>query len=61
MSLLGQLVDLFNERYGAELGDDDALEVITDVRDNVRDATPTSLTRPTPTLARTSCASATTC
>jgi len=40
MSKLGELVDLFNERYGADLGDSDALKVVTDVRDAVRDANP---------------------
>jgi hypothetical protein len=33
MSKLGELVKLFNERYGAELGDADALKVVSDVRD----------------------------
>ena len=40
MSKLGELVELFNERYGAELGDADALKVVTDVRDAVRDTNP---------------------
>jgi hypothetical protein len=40
MSLLGELVDLFNERYGAELGEVDALKVMTNVRDSVRDENP---------------------
>ena len=40
MSLLGELVELFNERYGAELGEVDALKVMTDVRDSVRDENP---------------------
>jgi len=40
MSKLGELVELFNERYGAELGDTDALKVVTDVRDAVRDTNP---------------------
>jgi type I restriction enzyme, R subunit len=40
MSLLGELVDLFNERYGAELGEVGALKVMTDVRDNVREENP---------------------
>ena len=40
MSQLGELVELFNERYGAELGDADALKVVTDVRDAVRDTNP---------------------
>lgn len=40
MSLLGELVELFNDRYGAELGDTDALKVVSDVRDSVRDANP---------------------
>jgi type I restriction enzyme, R subunit len=61
MSLLGELVDLFNERYGAELGDVDALKVMTDVRDSVRDENPTSPTRPKPTPAMTSYANVTTC
>ena len=38
--LLGELVELFNERYGAELGEVDALKVMTDVRDSVRDENP---------------------
>ena len=40
MSKLGELVELFNERYGAELGDTDALKVVTDVRDAVRNTNP---------------------
>src|SRR5450755_3981025 len=40
MSKLGELVELFNERYGAKLGDTDALKVVTDVRDAVRDTNP---------------------
>jgi hypothetical protein len=40
MSKLGELVELFNERYGAELGDTDALKVVTDVRNAVRDTNP---------------------
>ena len=40
MSKLGELVELFNERYGAELGDTDALKVVSDVRDAVRDTNP---------------------
>ncbi len=40
MSVLGELVELFNERYGGELGDADALKVVTDVRDAVRDTNP---------------------
>ncbi len=34
---LGELVEVFNERYGAELGDADALKVLVEVRDSVRD------------------------
>jgi len=33
---LAELVETFNARYGAELGDADALKVLEDVRDNVR-------------------------
>lgn len=33
---LGELVEVFNDRYGAELGDTDALRVLTEVRDNVQ-------------------------
>ena len=40
MSMLVELVELFNERYGAELEDADALKVVTDVRDAVRDTNP---------------------
>lgn len=40
MGLLGELVELFNERYGKELSDSDALRVLTDVRDNVAAANP---------------------
>ncbi|MGO9956646.1 MAG: type I restriction endonuclease subunit R [Solirubrobacteraceae bacterium] len=40
MSQLGELVEQFNERYGAELGDADALKVVTDVRDAVRNTNP---------------------
>ncbi len=40
MGELGQLVELFNERYGAELGPDDALAVVTALRDTVHDANP---------------------
>jgi type I restriction enzyme R subunit len=40
MSELGVLVELFNERYGVDLGDTDALKVVTDVRDAVRDGNP---------------------
>ena len=40
MSKLGELVELFNDRYGAELGDADALQVITDVRDAVAENNP---------------------
>lgn len=40
MSKLGELVELFNERYAGELGDADALRVVTDVRDTVRDSHP---------------------
>jgi type I restriction enzyme, R subunit len=40
MSQLGELVELFNERYGVELGDADALKVVTDVRDAVRNTNP---------------------
>jgi type I restriction enzyme R subunit len=40
MSQLGQVVELFNERYGAELGPDDALAVATEVRDAVQAANP---------------------
>ncbi|MHB8657730.1 MAG: type I restriction endonuclease subunit R [Solirubrobacteraceae bacterium] len=40
MSKLGELVELFNERYGGELGDADALKVVTDVRDAVRETNP---------------------
>ena len=40
MSELGQLVELFNERYGAELGPDDALAVVSAIRDTVHDANP---------------------
>jgi type I restriction enzyme R subunit len=32
---LGELVELFNSRYGRELGPTDALQVFSDVRDNV--------------------------
>jgi type I restriction enzyme R subunit len=34
-TLLGELVELFNTRYGAELGPEDALRVVTEVRDRV--------------------------
>ncbi|MBA3421108.1 MAG: type I restriction endonuclease subunit R [Thermoleophilaceae bacterium] len=34
---LAELVEAFNERYGGELGDADALRVLTDVRDSVRE------------------------
>jgi len=34
------LVELFNERYGAELGPDDALAVVTAVRDQVQSSNP---------------------
>ncbi|WP_249010488.1 type I restriction endonuclease subunit R [Conexibacter sp. DBS9H8] len=40
MGMLGELVELFNERYGKELSDADALRVLTDVRDNVAAANP---------------------
>jgi hypothetical protein len=40
MSALGELVELFNQRYGQELGDVDALRVVADVRDTVREANP---------------------
>jgi hypothetical protein len=40
MSLLGELVELFNEQYGADLDDADALKVVTDVRDAVRETNP---------------------
>ncbi|HEV2786453.1 MAG TPA: hypothetical protein VGV67_08705, partial [Solirubrobacteraceae bacterium] len=40
MSQLDQLVELFNDRYGAELGPDDALAVVSAVRDVVADANP---------------------
>jgi type I restriction enzyme, R subunit len=40
MSKLAELVELFNERYGADLGDADALKVVTDVRDAVRNTNP---------------------
>jgi len=40
MSQLGELVDLFNDRYGSELDASDALKVVSDVRDTVRDANP---------------------
>ncbi|PTL56137.1 type I restriction endonuclease subunit R [Paraconexibacter algicola] len=40
MGLLGELVELFNERYGADLGDTDMLKVATDVRDTIRDKEP---------------------
>ena len=34
---LAELVEVFNERYGGELGDADALRVLSDVRDSVRE------------------------
>jgi len=40
MDDLGHLVELFNDRYGAELGEADALAVVTAVRDTVRDTNP---------------------
>lgn len=40
MAQLAELVELFNDRYGSDLGDTDALKVVTDVRDAVRDANP---------------------
>jgi type I restriction enzyme R subunit len=40
MGELGQLVEVFNNRYGAELGPDDALAVVTAVRDTVHKANP---------------------
>jgi type I restriction enzyme R subunit len=40
MSALAELIEVFNERYGQELGDADALRVVSEVRDTVRDANP---------------------
>jgi type I restriction enzyme R subunit len=40
LAKLAELVALFNERYGVDLGDTDALRVVTDVRDSVRDSNP---------------------
>lgn len=40
MGLLGELVELFNDRYGKELLDGDALRVLSDVRENVAAANP---------------------
>ena len=40
MAKLGELVELFNSRYGAELGDTDALRVVADVRDAVAEGHP---------------------
>lgn len=40
MSQLDQLVELLNERYGAELGPEDALAVATEVRDAVQSSNP---------------------
>jgi len=40
MSQLGELVELFNDRYGSELDASDALKVVSAVRDTVRDANP---------------------
>ena len=40
MGQLALLVELFNERYGAELGPDDALAVVTAMRDRVQSSNP---------------------
>lgn len=40
MGLLGELVELFNQRYGEELGDTDMLKVASDVRDMIRESQP---------------------
>ncbi len=40
MGKLDELVELFNERYGADLGGTDALKIVTDVRDAVRETNP---------------------
>ncbi|HET8968560.1 MAG TPA: DEAD/DEAH box helicase family protein, partial [Gaiellaceae bacterium] len=40
LSLLDELVELFNERYGADLGDGDMLKVATAVRDAIRETNP---------------------
>ncbi|MCW2984213.1 MAG: type restriction endonuclease subunit [Conexibacter sp.] len=40
MSLLGELVELFNQRYGEDLGDVDMLKVATDVKESISDANP---------------------
>lgn len=40
LSLLDELVELFNERYGADLGDGDMLKVATAVRDAIRNTNP---------------------
>jgi type I restriction enzyme, R subunit len=40
MSKLGELVELFNSRYGSELGEMDALQVVSDVRDSVAESNP---------------------
>ncbi|MEV4422746.1 type I restriction endonuclease [Patulibacter sp. NPDC049589] len=40
MSLLEELVELFNERYGADLGEADMLKVARDVRDAIKGSAP---------------------
>ncbi len=60
LGALGELVGVFNDRYGEGLGETDALRVMEDVRDTVRDENGDLEARQAPTRVTTSLAIATT-